>query len=114
MAVRVAGRIRLQLLRGGDFFEAGMQSIGEGRIRAGSLLFGMKEFSILDQVDAVVFREAAAGPRSAFRIETHAGSVFFAESVRIAADRLVLKVKPLGEVQLNVDEVRALMRPREE
>ena len=98
------------LLRNGDFSEGDFASLAEGRIKIGSLLFGSRDYSVLDEADALVFRRAAAPPGSGFRVETHAGSVLFTDAVNLAGGRLILAVTELGTVRLKLEEVSSLVQ----
>lgn len=100
------------LLRSGDFAEGAFDSLEEGKIRMGSLLFGTKEHSILDEADCLVLRKVAKAP-ARYRVETHGGSVLLAQEAKLVGDRLVVQVAGLGEVRVGVSELKVLARDEE-
>jgi hypothetical protein len=99
------------LLRSGDFSEGEFQSLRDGRIVLGSVLFGVSEFSILDEADALVLRKVAAPAEApVVRLETQAGSILLASQASLADDKLVLDVPGLGEVRVGLAEIASLER----
>lgn len=95
------------LLRSGDFSEGAFESLGEGKLRLGSVLLGSREHSILDEADCLVLRRLALEP-ARYRVETHAGSILLAQRASLLGEKLVLEVAGLGEVQFGVEELKSL------
>ncbi len=103
----IGGERKGLLLRSGDFSEGGFESLREGSIRVGSLLFGSSEHSILDEADCLVLRKVVPGA-ALFRVETHAGSILLAEKAAFEAGKLTLTIGGLGEARFGVEELRSL------
>ena len=98
------------LLRSGDFSEGQFQSVVDGRVKLSSVLFGLSEHSILDEVDALVFRrEVAPAVAPAWRLETQAGSVLLAQEAKMAGGKLAVEVDGLGRASFAVEEIRSLV-----
>lgn len=95
------------LLRSGDFLEGAFDSLGDGRLRLGSVLLGVREHSILDEADCLVLRKVAPEPAS-YRVETQAGSILLAQRAILQGEKLVLQVAGLGEAQIGVEDLRSL------
>jgi hypothetical protein len=105
----VQGERRGLLLRSGDFSEGRFDSLAGGSLKLGSVLLGMNEHSILDEVDALVLRKVVEAPAS-YRVETQAGSVLLAQKAAIIGSELVVEVAGLGEARIGVAEVKSLQR----
>ena len=95
------------LLRSGDFSEGAFESLGEGKLRLGSVLLGPREHSILDEADCLVLRRMAPEP-ARYRVQTQAGSILLAQRANLRGGKLVLEVAGLGEVQFGVEELKSL------
>ena len=96
-------------MRSGDFSEGRFDSLAGGSLKLGSVLLGMNEHSILDEVDALVLRKVVEAPAS-YRVETQAGSVLLAQKAAIIGSELVVEVAGLGEARIGVAEVKSLQR----
>jgi hypothetical protein len=97
------------LMRSGDFSEGTFQSLADGKVKLTSLLFGEREHSVVDEADALVLRKVKGPPSPAvFRVETHAGSILFAQTARLEGSEIVLEVAGIGKVRLSGEEVRRL------
>ncbi len=97
------------LLRSGDFAEGTLQAIEGAKLTIGSVLFGSKEHSVLDEVDALVLRRVTPVP-AAYRVETRLGSVLLAQKASLVSGRLVLEVAGLGEARIELEELRTFQR----
>ncbi len=95
------------LLRSGDFSEGTFESLGEGRLRLGSVILGPREHSILDEVDCLVLRRQRPEP-ARYRVETQAGSILLAQRAKLHGENLILEVSGLGPVRLGVEELKVL------
>jgi hypothetical protein len=103
------------LMRSGDFAEGEFQGLGGGKLKIGSLLFGVKEYSILDEADALVLREVVEPSVSPpWRIETQDGSVLLAEKLGVTRDGFTVLVRGLGEVRLGMEEIALMDRVKDE
>ena len=95
------------LLRSGDFSEGAFEALAGGEIRLGSILFGSRNYSVLDQADCLVLHGVAPEP-ARYRVETRAGSVLLAQQGIVEGDKILLMVSGLGKVRLNTQELRFL------
>lgn len=95
------------LLRTGDFAEGEFSGLANEKLQVGSVLFGVKEYSLVDDADALVLRKVVERPAS-YRLETRAGSVLLAQKVALRGEQLVALVDGLGEVRFGVREITGL------
>jgi len=95
------------LLRSGDFSEGAFEALGGGEIRLGSILFGSRKYSILDEVDCLVLRGVAPEP-ARYRVETWPGSILLAQQALLQGEKLLLRVSGLGEVGLELQDLKSL------
>ena len=95
------------LLRSGDFSEGTLDYLREGKLRLGSVLFGSREHSVLEECDCLVLREVVEEP-ARYRVETLDGSVLLAQQAGFRSGRLVLEVAGLGEIEVAPGELKSL------
>jgi len=95
------------LLRSGDFSEGTLDYLREGKLRLGSVLFGSREHSVLEECDCLVLREVVEEP-ARYRVETLDGSVLLAQQAGFRSGRLVLEVAGLGEIEVGPGELKSL------
>ncbi len=107
VAALVEGERKGLLLRSGDFSEGGFESLEQGNIRLGSVLFGSRQHSILDEADCLVLGKVVSGAVR-FRIATQSGSVLLAEKASFERGELVATVAGLGEVRFGLEEISSL------
>ena len=97
------------LLRSGDFSEGKFQSMKDGQVAIGSVLFGTNKFSVMDQADALVLRKVVTpSAPPVCRLETQAGSILNAKRAELAGSRLVVEVDGLGELKFALAEIKSL------
>ena len=107
VASLVGGDRKGLLLRSGDFSEGGFELMQNGNVQVGSVLFGSRRHSILDEADCLVLGKVVPGAVQ-FRIETQSGSVLLAERASFGLGELVATVAGLGEVRFGLEEISSL------
>ena len=112
LAERANGDRRGMLLRGGDFADGELKSIGaDGQLEMQSLLLGKLSRSITEDVDALVLRSVQA-PRDdvKFVVDTQAGSSFQVRAIEVLEGGIRLDTRLLGALELRPEELRAIRR----
>lgn len=95
------------LLTSGEFVEGEFRGLQDDRVRMSSVLFGLRQYDLNNQVVAVVLRTMAP-VRTPYEIETWDGSVWRADSIEIGENEVVIREPVLGIVRIPTYELRSV------
>lgn len=97
------------LLATGDFIDGEFKAIEKGRVKVSSVLFGLRTYTLSNEVSAVILRDIASPP-TGFEITTRQGTVLQAKSFTIQADSLNATVPSLGTIPIPFADLMILKR----
>jgi hypothetical protein len=97
------------LLTSGEFIEGDFKGIERGQVKFSSVLLGMRGFDLNNDVIAVVFRKAFAGPRL-YEVKTQGGSTWVGAGLQIDQAQIILQERSLGAWKIPIYEVMEIRR----
>ncbi len=99
------------LLRKGDFIDGDFKEIALGKMKVSSVLFGLRSYSLADEVAVLVFRGATPAP-VLFEVRTRGQGTFTAAALSVEADDLVATLPLVGVWRLPLAEVLEISQPQ--
>ena len=98
------------MLRKGDFIDGEFKGIVAGKVKVSSVLFGLRSYSLADEVAVIVFRRAA--PAAPFEVRLRDRSVFTAPALAVKEGELVATLPLAGVWRVPLVEVDEVVQPQ--
>lgn len=99
------------LLRKSDFMDGEFKGVERGKLTVSSVLFGLRSYSLADEVAVVVFRGAIPAP-VLFEVRTRGQGTLTATAIAVEADELVATLPLVGVWRVPLAEVLEINQPQ--